>query len=374
MITYRYLCAAGIAALCAPTLALAADAPASEVPRYVAESKVTSDADGTLHVPAFSYPLSEYMSPELKKAYAKQTVDIPTWPGPPAMTAPMEVWRKYWKEYDEKIIGWALNRWKEIYPSTIEHKIYGGVPTDIVTPKSGIAPENRNRVMINLHGGAFLTGAGAGGLQESIPVAGRMKIKVVTVDYRQAPQHKFPAASEDVATVYKELLKEYKAGNIGIYGCSSGGSLTAQAAAWFQTHGLPNPGGIGIFCAGGGESFGKVGDTSPWGATGIFSPKLPPRSPGYMSDANPDDPMAAPVKSPDILAKFPPTLLISGTRAGDMSPAAYMHARLLKAGIDSQLYVIEGGWHGVFNAQPDIPESKDTYDYIAVWFDKHLGK
>jgi acetyl esterase/lipase len=74
------------------------------------------------------------------------------------------------------------------------------------------------------------------------------------------------------------------------------------------------------------------------------------------------------------MAKFPPTLLVTGTRAGDLSPASYMHTRLLKAGVDSQLYVIEGGWHGVFNAQPDTPESKDTYDYIATWFDKHLGK
>ncbi len=345
---------------------------AAEVPRYTGDAKVTWDADGTLHIPAFSYPLSAFMSPELKKAYAKQVVDLTIWPGPPAMDAPMEVWKKYWKEYDEKIIGESLNRWKEIHPVSVEHKVYGGVPTDIVIPKSGIAAENKNRVMINLHGGGFYTGAGAGGLQESIPVAGRMKIKVVTVDYRQAPQHKFPAASEDVATVYKELLKEYKAENIGIYGCSAGGSLTAQAAAWFQTHNLPNPGGIGVFCAGGG---GGPGDVSPWGAGGVFTPPKAPMPPqGYMSTASKDDPMAAPVKSAAVLAKFPPTLLVTGTRAGDMSPAAYLHTRLLKAGIDAQLYVIEGGWHGVFNAQPDTPESKDTYDYIAVWFDKHLGK
>ncbi|MBY0510575.1 MAG: alpha/beta hydrolase [Rhodospirillaceae bacterium] len=354
-------------------VAAAADKKADEVPRY-SDSKVTWDADGTLHVPAFSYPLSEFMSPELKKAYARQVADLPTWPGPPAMDAPMDVWKTYWKQYDEIIMAPSLKRWREIYPVTIEPKVYGGVRTEIIVPKGGVAPENKNRVLINLHGGGFYTGAGAGGQQESIPVAGRMKIKVVTVDYRMAPQHKFPAASEDVATVYRELLKDYKPGNIGIYGCSAGGSLTSQAAAWFQTHNLPNPGGIGVFCAGGG---GGPGDMSPWGAGGVFTPPKPRTgavTPGYMASADKNDPMAAPVKSDAVMAKFPPTLLVSGTRAGDLSPAAYMHTRLLKNGVDAELYVIEGGWHGVFNQQPDTPESRDTYDYIAKWFDSHLGK
>lgn len=56
-----------------------------------------------------------------------------------------------------------------------------------------------------------------------------------------APEWYFPAASEDVAKVYRELLKSYRPENIGIYGCSAGAGLTSQAVAWFQTHGLPHP-------------------------------------------------------------------------------------------------------------------------------------
>jgi acetyl esterase/lipase len=81
-------------------------------------------------------------------------------------------------------------------------------------------------------------------------MAGIGHVKVISIDYRQAPEHKFPAASEDVAKVYQELLKTFKAENIGIYGCSAGGFLTAQSVAWFQAHNLPAPGAIGIFCAG----------------------------------------------------------------------------------------------------------------------------
>jgi monoterpene epsilon-lactone hydrolase len=352
--------------------------PSSEVPRYFAP-KVTWDADGTLHIPAHDLPPSEFMSPELKKVYQQHLASVAKWPGPPAMDAPMEVWHKYWKEFDDVIVGPGFNQTKEQFPAEIADKVHGGVRTKVVTPKSGIAPENKNRVMVNLHGGGFFTGAGLGMLQESLPVAGLMKIKVITIDYRMSPQHKFPAASEDVAAVYRELIKEYKPQNIGFYGCSAGGTLTAQAAAWFQAHGLPNPGAIGIFCSGGGNG-GMRGDSTPWGSTGVFTPPQPRtttaapqgQGQGYMSSAKPGDPLAYPAASLKVLAKFPPTLFIAGNRAAEMSPAAYMNTRLLSQGVDSQLYLIEGGWHGV--PQPGVPEGDMAHAYMTSWFSKRLGK
>jgi len=62
--------------------------------------------------------------------------------------------------------------------------------------------------------------------------------------YRQAPEFAFPAATEDIAAVYRELLKTYRPEDIGIFGCSAGGSLTAQSMAWFLKENLPLPGAI----------------------------------------------------------------------------------------------------------------------------------
>ncbi len=136
--------------------------------------------------------------------------------------------------------------------------------TDVVEPADGIAPENRDRVLVNVHGGGFVTGARTASLVESVPLAAVMKIKVVSIDYRMGPEHQFPAASEDVAAVYRELLKRYDPKRVGLYGCSAGGQLTAQSIAWFQTHGLPNPAAIGVFCA----SLGQLaaGDSANTGA------------------------------------------------------------------------------------------------------------
>ena len=59
-------------------------------------------------------------------------------------------------------------------------------------------------------------------------------MRVISIDYRLAPQAKFPEATEDVAAVYREVLKSTPARYIGIFGCSAGGLLTAQSLAWFQ--------------------------------------------------------------------------------------------------------------------------------------------
>ena len=77
---------------------------------------------------------------------------------------------------------------------------------------------------------------------ESAPIASVGGYKVVSVNYRMAPEATHPPRVEDVATVYRELLKTYEPKHVGIYGCSAGGALTAQTAAWLPAHDLPQAG------------------------------------------------------------------------------------------------------------------------------------
>src|SRR3954469_10220263 len=133
---------------------------------------------------------------------------------------------------------------RKLYPVTVEEASTGGVRTDIITPLS--PPEsNRNRVLINLHGGGFNSDSGS--LIEGVPIANLAKIKVVSVYYRLAPENPFPAAVEDVVAVYKELLKTYKPHSIGIFGTSAGAILTGESAVRFKQLGLPTPGALGEF-------------------------------------------------------------------------------------------------------------------------------
>ncbi len=215
----------------------------------------------------------------------------------------------------------------------------------------------------------------------AIPVSGIGQIEVISLDYREAPANKFPAASEDVAAVYRELLKTHKPKEIGIYGCSAGGMLTAESMAWFQAHSLPAPGGIGVLCASASGTFGGdssytanwLGETRmPAGARGGSARGGPPRL-GYFDGANMKDPLISPVDSPEVLAKFPPTLVVTGTRGFEMSSAVYTHSQLVKAGVDAELHVWEGLFHGFFY-NTDVPESKDCFDVILKFFDRHLAQ
>ena len=79
-----------------------------------------------------------------------------------------------------------------------------------------------------------------------------------------------------------------------------------------------------------------------------------------------------PVDSPEVLSKFPPTLIITGTRGFELSSALYTHEQLVKQGVEAELHVWEGLFHGFFyNA--DVPESKDAFNVMIKFFDRHLG-
>ncbi|MBT4519559.1 MAG: alpha/beta hydrolase [Halieaceae bacterium] len=270
---------------------------------------------------------------------------------------------------DEYLYGPFIEEARELYPVHEEPLEINGVYTEVFTPRAGIPPENTERVLINLHGGGFTFGARTEGQLESIPVASVAQMKVISVDYRQGPEHKFPAASEDVAKVYKELLKTHQPGQIGIFGCSAGGLLTAQSVAWFQAHDIPQPGAVGVFCSGAGEFM--VGDSIPI-STVLNTTLGDDDSMPYFEGASWDDPLVAPVNHPAVMAAFPPTLVISSTRDMALSSALAAHQRLISAGVESELHIYEGLMHYFFMAT-DVPESRQVFELTARFFDRHLA-
>jgi len=333
------------------------------------------DQDGTLHVQDLHVPLSSFLSPEARSYMLHLLRDRPFAGGP---SATQDV--KGYRARQDEIMNLFLKPIRERYSVNVEQKTMAGIYTDVVTPKGGVAPKNRNRVLLNVHGGGFVSGARTAALVESIPIAAVEKIKVVTIDYRMGPEYKFPAASEDVAAVYKEVLTEYSPQHIGLYGCSAGGMLAAMSIAWFQKNQLPNPSAIGVLCAsigeltGGDASFitGPLnGFTIPAGRAGSDGPAQ--FRPAYLSRVDPKDPLAYPINSPALVAQFPPTLLVTSTRGMECSSAIDSHNALVRAGVDAELHVWDGLPHA-FWYNSDLPESREVYDVIARFFDRHFGK
>ncbi|MGC1304940.1 MAG: alpha/beta hydrolase, partial [Caulobacteraceae bacterium] len=92
----------------------------------------------------------------------------------------------------------------------------------------------------------------------------------------------------------------------------------------------------------------------------------------YLAGVPANDPEAYPAGSPAVLAKFPPTLLITGSRDFAQSAETTMHRRLTAAGVDASLFVFDGMPHAFF-IFPDMPESHEVYGLICNFFDRHLG-
>ncbi|MHB1057684.1 MAG: alpha/beta hydrolase [Rhodanobacter sp.] len=324
------------------------------------------DADGQVTMPSFAVPYSAYASPEARRQFRIMLAQGRAAPGIGSIAAS--------RAYYDKINSDRAARMEKLYPVHVHAEAIGGVPTDVVEPAQGIAAAQRHRVLVNLHGGAFLWGAHSGGLVEAIPLASLGRIKVVTVDYRQGPEHVFPAASEDVEAVYRALLKQYPAKNIGIYGCSAGGVLTAEAVARIIAKKLPVPGAIGTFCG----SISELGGDSAFTAS-VLSGDPPPSGPLRLSDlpyfkgASASDPLVFPANSPALLAKFPPTLLITGTRDFTMSSVLHSQALLTAAGVDTELHAWDGMWHAFFS-DPEMPESRQAYAVMVRFFDRRLGR
>lgn len=348
-------------------LLCAAIAGFAAVPHVAAQAaRPAVDAQGTLTLPSYPVPYSAFASPEARRQFQIMLEQGRQAPGIDRLEAS--------RAYYDKINSDRAQRMEKLYPVKIRAQSIGGVPTDVVEPAQGIAAGQRHRVLINLHGGAFLWGAHSGGLVEAIPLASLGRIKVITVDYRQGPEHTFPAASEDVEAVYRALLKTYPAKNIGIYGCSAGGVLTAEATARIIAKQLPVPGAIGTFC---GSVAPMQGDSAY--VSGVLSGDPPAdkllalTDLPYFKGAQASDPMVFPAQSPAVLAKFPPTLLITGTRDFTMSSVAHSQALLSAAGVDAELHVWDGMWHSFFS-DPELPESRQAYAVMVGFFDRKLGR
>jgi monoterpene epsilon-lactone hydrolase len=313
-------------------------------------------ADGAAHITRV-IPVPPDLSSEAKKSLSRQVSDA-------AHPQPLEERRHgtdTWQNH-------AGNVSAQLYPVNRSESTIAGVPVRIVTPLAGMDPD---RVLLNIHGGGFNSDSGS--WTESIPIANLTKIKVVSVLYRLAPEHPFPAGLDDIIAVYKDLLKTYKPAHIAIYGTSAGAILTGEVAVRLKQLGLPLPGALGVFSGMG--DFTRDGDS--WamyalnGLSGHLDPPQPgPHNPDYVGTTDPRDPVLSPLFAD--LHNMPPTLFITSGRDILLSGTTILHRAFLRAGNDNaELVVFEGLPHAFWN-DPNLPESKEADGIMAHFFTTHL--
>jgi len=121
---------------------------------------------------------------------------------------------------------------------TVTAAALGGVPTAEITV-DGIEPRH---VVLYFHGGVYVMSDAflAAGLASQ--VGRRTHAKVISVDYRLAPEHPYPAAVDDALAAYEALLDNGTApSDIAFAGESAGGGLAVATLVNARDHGLPLP-------------------------------------------------------------------------------------------------------------------------------------
>jgi monoterpene epsilon-lactone hydrolase len=240
-----------------------------------------------------------------------------------------------------------------------------GVPVRIFTP-SQMPSNNRDCVLLNLHGGGFTVDAGS--VTENVPLAGYAKMTVVAVRYRLAPEHRFPAAVDDALAVYCALLADHTPERIGLYGTSAGACLCSQLLVRLRRAGYPLPRAFGFFT--GTADLSRSGDTEFFFRPAGDLTSIEDQFSAYIGDNDRLSATVSPIFSD--LKGFPPTLCIAGTRDFMLSQTSLFHQALLHSGVDARLLVFEAMPHAHWIFL-DLPESDQAFSAMAGFMESHLN-
>ena len=217
--------------------------------------------------------------------------------------------------------------------------VVAGVPVERVSvgePRSGA-------VIVHLHGGMYCLGSPAIDHVLNAPLARATGIEVVSVDYRVAPEHPFPAALDDVVAVHRSLVADGCA--TVLVGESAGGGLAAATAIALRDAGATPPTRLALVSpmldlTGASDTYRTLAPVDPdYGDTRVL---LDPGA-AYADSTPLDHPLLSPVFAD--LAGLPETLVQVGNREVLLGDSTRFTRAARGAGVTVDLHVLDGGWH-----------------------------
>lgn len=320
-------------------------------------------------IPAKSLPVPTDVSPQLQKNIA-----MPLDPLMYMEPKTMQQWHEIVAKGEGVVTKELMTSARKLFNVDVKPEVIAGVKTHIVQPKT-IPQKNQNRLLLYVHGGGYILNGGEGSVPEAMAMAHYAQMQVISIDYRMLPDHPFPAGLDDVIAVYKEILKQYKPENLGMFGTSAGSGLTAAAMLKLRDLNLPQPAVIGL-----GTPFIDITDTGDSYHTNqdidnflvTYNGLLKSIAQLYAGSYDMKNPLISPIYG-DFTKGFPPTILTSGTRDLFLSNTVRTHQKLREAGVEAYLQVFEGCSHAFYLQVFDSPESKQAYKEMVLFFEKHLA-
>ncbi len=243
----------------------------------------------------------------------------------------------------------------------IESGSLGGVAVEWIIPDQAHA----SHIFFHLHGGGYVLGNPAGSRAFTCEFARSARCRVVSVDYRLAPEHPFPAAVEDAVAAYRALLSQgHEPSDIAMGGESAGGGLAVATLIAARDRELPMPAAlvaispwVDMRCES--TSFVTKSDVDPL----LTRRSLKEMADAYLQGANPRDSLASPMMAS--LSGLPPMLVHVGSDEVLLDDAQGLMEAARASNVDAQLAIWPGMihvWH-MFHAM--LPEGADAIDALA---------
>lgn len=227
---------------------------------------------------------------------------------------------------------------------------------------------DQDKVILYVHGGGYVMGSAGSHRDMTGRLSQASGARVLSLNYRLAPEHPFPAPVDDAVAAYRWLLAQgISASKIAIAGDSAGGGLALAALLAIRDAGEPVPAaGIGISpwvdMEGTGESMTTRAAVDPVvqkeGLLGMA--KL------YLGGADPKNPLAAPLHGN--LAGLPPLLIQVGDSETLLDDATRITERARKAGVGVTLKVWDEMPHVWHLFAPILPEGQQAIEEIGAFF------
>ncbi|MFG1808136.1 alpha/beta hydrolase [Streptomyces sp. NPDC049040] len=247
----------------------------------------------------------------------------------------------------------------------------GGVPA--VEVRAGDAAPT-DGTLLYLHGGAYAIGSAAGSVGLVSELARRTGATALTVDYRLAPEHPFPAAVDDALAAYRALLdRGVAAGSIAVTGESAGGGLALALLLAIKDAGFPQPSCATVMSPWADLTQSGATIETRAGADPVLTRRaLDTRAAGYLAGADPRTPLASPLYAD--LRGLPPLLIQAGGREVLLDDALRLAAKAALADVPVTLRTFPGAPH-VFQAfAPVVDVAAQALDHMAAFINSHAGR
>jgi len=232
----------------------------------------------------------------------------------------------------------------------------GGVPVIFIE----IAESEAKGVILHMHGGGFSLGSAAGSVGFVSDLARKAGMSAITVDYRLAPEHPYPAALQDVAAVYQALLQRETSGaQIVVSGESAGGNLALELLIAGKQRGMEMPAAMVLFSpmtdlTVTGDSYTTKADADP----NITAAAIRTRANDYLNGTgtDPADPLVSPIFAD--LTGLPPLLVQAGSHEVLLDDATRLATRAAANDVAVTLDITPGVGH-VFQAFSAVLDEGD---------------